>query len=69
MSKKIRIEITPNGEIRAKTLGIKGEECLDYVDLMEYLTDAVSIDSTFTEEYYEVPIEQKERKMLEIEEE
>lgn len=69
MNKKIRIEITPDGEIRAKTLGIKGEECLDYVDLMEYLTDAVSVDSKFTEEYYEVPVDLQERERLEIEEE
>ncbi|MEK4298640.1 DUF2997 domain-containing protein [Oceanobacillus sp. FSL W8-0428] len=56
MSKKIRIEITSDGKIRAKTLGMKGEECLDYVELVEQLVDAETIDSEFTEEYAETAI-------------
>ncbi|WP_017471414.1 DUF2997 domain-containing protein [Amphibacillus jilinensis] len=56
MSKKIQIEITANGEVRAKTLGIKGEACLNYVELIEELVDAETIDSAFTEEYQETAI-------------
>jgi len=51
MSKKIRIEITPAGEIHAKTLGMNDEECLDYIDIVEQITDSVTVDSEFTEEY------------------
>ncbi|MGM8214593.1 DUF2997 domain-containing protein [Bacillaceae bacterium W0354] len=58
MSKKLRFEILPTGEIRVKTLGVKGEECLDYVALVEKLVDAKTVDSKFTEEYYETTIEQ-----------
>ncbi|MBC5635673.1 DUF2997 domain-containing protein [Ornithinibacillus sp. BX22] len=61
MSKKIKFEITPTGEIRVKTLGMKGEECLSYVELMERLADATSIDSDFTEEYYETNIIQEQQ--------
>jgi len=51
MTKKLRIEITPSGKIQAKTLGMYDEECLDYVEIIEQLTDSVAIDSEFTEEY------------------
>ena len=57
MNKKIRVEITPTGEIRAKTLGMKGEECLDYVDLVERVLEARTVDSSFTEEYEEVRVD------------
>lgn len=53
MSKRIRIEINKNGDIQMKTLGMQGEECLDYVEVAERLLDAVAIDSSFTEEYYQ----------------
>lgn len=59
MSKRIRFEITASGEIRAKTLGMKGEECLDYVELMEQLLDARAVDSQFTEEYNETKIKHR----------
>ncbi|AST90917.1 MULTISPECIES: DUF2997 domain-containing protein [Sutcliffiella] len=60
MSKKIKFEITPTGEIRVKTIGMKGEECLNYVELIERLADATTVDSSFTEEYYETKVEQQE---------
>ncbi len=66
MSKKIKFEILSSGEIRAKTLGIKGEECLDYVELIERLTGAETIDSEFTEEYYETTIKQSIKQQSEL---
>ncbi|UTR13185.1 DUF2997 domain-containing protein [Salipaludibacillus sp. LMS25] len=52
-NKKLRIEITPDGKINAKTLGMTGDECLQYVTLLENLLDAEAIDSEFTEDYYQ----------------
>lgn len=69
MSKKIRFEITASGEVRAKTIGMKGEECLDYVDIIEHLTDATSVDSHFTAEYHEIAIEHKNLQYNELKEE
>ncbi|MFK2825998.1 DUF2997 domain-containing protein [Bacillus sp. B190/17] len=51
--KKITIKITEDGNIFAKTKGIKGKDCLQYIELLEELLDAESIDSNYTEEYYE----------------
>ncbi|WP_102026761.1 DUF2997 domain-containing protein [Salirhabdus sp. Marseille-P4669] len=61
MSKQIRFEITPSGEIRAKTIGMKGEECLNYVDVIEKLVDAQAVDSEFTEEYFETSITEEQK--------
>ncbi|MEI3612348.1 DUF2997 domain-containing protein [Pseudogracilibacillus sp. SO30301A] len=51
MEKKIRLEITATGEIRAKTIGMNDEECLDYVEILESLLDAETVDSKYTEEF------------------
>ena len=59
MDKKIRFEISPNGEIRAKTLGMHGVECMDYVELIEQLLDAKAVDSQFTEEYAQTEIQHR----------
>ncbi|MDY7224438.1 DUF2997 domain-containing protein [Halalkalibacterium halodurans] len=54
--KKLQIRITEDGEIFAETLGIKGKECLEYIQLLEELLDAETVDSNFTHEYYESEI-------------
>ena len=55
--KQIKIKITEDGNIFAETVGIKGKECLQYIELLEELLDAESIDSIFTQEYYEADIQ------------
>ncbi|MFV2046217.1 DUF2997 domain-containing protein [Metabacillus litoralis] len=55
--KQIKIKITEDGNIFAETVGIKGKECLQYIELLEELLDAESIDSGFTQEYYEADIQ------------
>lgn len=49
--KQIVIKILPNGEIKAETLGVKGGQCLKYIDIIEKLTNAKVTDSEFTAEY------------------
>lgn len=55
--KKIQIKITEDGEIRAETIGIKGKDCLEYIKLLEELLEAETVDSNYTEEYYQMEIE------------
>ena len=52
--KQIKIRIKPNGEIEAETLGMKGKTCLKYITELEKMANAVTRDSDFTKEYYEV---------------
>jgi len=51
--KQIRIKIGNNGTIEAETLGMKGKDCLKYLEKIEQMANAVTVDSKFTEEYYE----------------
>lgn len=51
--KKIQVRIFPDGKIESKTVGIKGDNCLDYVKIIEKITNARTTDSSFTDEYYE----------------
>ncbi len=51
--KQIKIKIGTNGRIEAETLGMKGKECLKYLQRIEQMANATTIDSEFTKEYYE----------------
>lgn len=55
--KKIQIKITEDGEVRAETIGIKGKDCLEYIKLLEELLDAETVDSNYTEEYFQMEIQ------------
>lgn len=51
--RRIVVRIAPDGAIHAETLGIKGEACLDYIEVLEDLLDAEAVQSEFTAEYTE----------------
>jgi len=54
MSKRqIRVQIFADGQIAAEVIGVKGKACTDYIELLEQLLDAETIDSVYTSEYYE----------------
>jgi hypothetical protein len=53
MAKKIQVRIYPDGRIEAVTKGIKGKKCTNYIGLIEKLVNAETVDSDYTEEYYE----------------
>lgn len=50
---QIRIKIGNNGVIEAETIGIKGKKCLKYLEKVEKMANAVTVDSEFTDDYYE----------------
>lgn len=57
MSKKqIRVQIFADGQIKADVIGVKGKACMDYIDLLEQLLDAETVDSEYTAEYYETEL-------------
>lgn len=51
MKQQLRIEITDNGEVNVKTIGMNDERCLDYVPILEKILDAETVHSEFTEEF------------------
>lgn len=53
MEKRIKIEILPNGHIKAETIGIRGKDCLPYMAELEKLLSAEITDSNYTTDYYE----------------
>lgn len=57
--KQLVIKILPNGEIKAETVGIKGGQCLKYIQLIEKLTNATVTDSEFSAEYLYTPQQQE----------
>jgi hypothetical protein len=54
MARYLRVQIFADGRIEALVHGIKGKKCTDYLPVLEELMDAVTIDSDYTAEYYEV---------------
>lgn len=53
MAKQIKIRVYPDGKIESETIGIKGKSCLNYIEEIEQLTGAKTIQSEFTEEYHQ----------------
>lgn len=54
INKKVQIRIYPNGSVESKTLNIKGKNCEKYIEILEKLTEAKTVNSEFTSEYYEI---------------
>jgi hypothetical protein len=52
--KRLSIKISPDGSIQAETHGVKGKECLYYIQVLEEILEAETVDSAYTLEYYEV---------------
>lgn len=48
-----RMRLRPNGTVEAVTRGLKGDECLPHIEVLERVTDARTVDSHYTDEYYE----------------
>ncbi|HEX3013435.1 MAG TPA: DUF2997 domain-containing protein [Methanobacterium sp.] len=53
MSKKIQIQIFPDGTIQVDIQGIKGKRCTDYMKILEEILEAKTMDSDYTPEFYE----------------
>ena len=53
MKKQLQLRILSDGTIVAETVGIKGSQCTDYLELIEKLLQAKTVISSFTEEYYQ----------------
>lgn len=51
--KQIRVRIFPDGRIKAEVVGIKGKACTDYIQILEQMLDAETVDSEYTAEYFE----------------
>ena len=55
--KKLKIKLSPNGEIQMETQGVKGKKCLDYIDVLKKLVDVKITDTQLSQEYYETESE------------
>ncbi|MCH4072049.1 DUF2997 domain-containing protein [Pseudoramibacter sp.] len=53
MKKQIQVRIFPDGKIKAETQNMKGSACLKYIKPLEEMLQAKTVDSHFTDEYYE----------------
>lgn len=51
MGEQLQIRIYPNGKIAARTRGVKGKKCDDYVKVLEQLLEAKAREVVHTEEY------------------
>lgn len=48
---RIHLVIREDGSISAKTENIYGEDCLPKIDVLENMLEALTIDSSFTDDY------------------
>ena len=51
MTHRVTVTVGRDGSISAKTHGMTGSQCLDYIPLLEDLLGAETVSSEFTEDY------------------
>jgi hypothetical protein len=49
----VEVTISLDGSIQAHTIGLKGKKCLQTIAELEDLLDAQTVDSSYTNEFYE----------------
>lgn len=54
MQKQLIVNLRPDGSVAAETIGMTGDECLDYISALEDLLDATTTSSSFTADYASV---------------
>ena len=59
--KQLIVQVRPDGSVHAETLGMYGDECLDYISVLEDMLDAETTASSFTEAYTQIAAEQQTR--------
>jgi hypothetical protein len=67
MTKRIQIQIFPDGRVQAETQGIKGKKCTEYISVLEELLEAEAVESGYKPEYYvseEATVEATEQQRL-----
>ena len=52
MKRQIEIKINKDGTIEARTIGVTGKQCEEYILLLEELLEARTLSSEYTEDYY-----------------
>jgi hypothetical protein len=57
--KQLIVQVRPDGTVHAETIGMYGNECLDYIAVLESMLDAETTESSFTEAYAQVRAEQE----------
>ena len=53
--RRIHLVVRDDGSISARTEGIYGDDCIGKIDVLENLLDALTVDSSFTEDYSKIP--------------
>ncbi|MBG6238542.1 hypothetical protein IWX78_001514 [Mycetocola sp. CAN_C7] len=56
--KQLIVQVRPDGTVHAETIGMHGEECLDYIAVLENMLDAETTASSFTDAYHQVAAEE-----------
>jgi hypothetical protein len=57
--KQLIVQVRPDGSVHAETIGMYGDECLDYIAVLENMLDAETTTSSFTDAYAQVAAEQE----------
>lgn len=57
--KQLIVQVRPDGTVHAETIGMYGNECLDYIAELENLLEAETTSSSFTDAYSQVKTEQE----------
>lgn len=49
--KQLIVQVHKDGTVNAETIGMFGDECLDYISVLEDLLEAETVQSSYTADY------------------
>lgn len=56
----LKVSVAPDGTVTAETIGFSGSSCLSQINLLEDILEASTVQSAFTEEYFNTQVTTQE---------
>ena len=56
MTERIVMTVAPDGTVHARTEGITGDRCLNYITVLEDLLEAQTVQSAYTADYHRAEV-------------
>lgn len=56
----LKVSVAPDGVVTAETIGFSGSSCLSQISLLEDILEASTVQSAFTQDYFNTQVTTQE---------
>jgi hypothetical protein len=61
VTQRIIVDVSAAGIVSARTEGVLGERCLDYISVLEDMLEAETVQSAFTADYTRTRVDERQQ--------